>query len=53
MLPFVGYGFILKINICARAIYVRAHLFYIYVRVSVEGNDNPAAITQSVRYTIP
>nr|DAO61517.1 MAG TPA: hypothetical protein [Microviridae sp.] len=21
---------------------VRAHLFYIYVRVSVKGNDNPA-----------
>nr|DAO87989.1 MAG TPA: hypothetical protein [Caudoviricetes sp.] len=26
-----------------------AFLFYLYVRVSVEGNDNPAAKTHSAR----
>nr|CAI9750044.1 hypothetical protein KNIQTVNV_KNIQTVNV_CDS_0006 [Microvirus sp.] len=31
----------LKINICARAIYVRAHLFCLYVRVSVYRKRQP------------
>ena len=54
LLLYVGYGIMLKINICARAVFVRAYLFYISMcEFPRTGNDNPAAYTQCASLPIP